>query len=181
MTERGTGDDSRRSAERHGVIPLKPGRLIGVLLDRGVEFIVVGAFAVAAHGHPRGTKDVDICPDPAPENLRRLAAALDELDAEPLDLGEFEGELDRRPDFDGLRAGGNWCLATRLGQLDVMQFLSGLEQGYADLEPHAEERDFVGHRVRFCSYEDLIAMKEAAGRDQDVIDVRNLRAARGEL
>jgi hypothetical protein len=179
--QRGASDDSGGPAEGHRVIPLKPDRLIGVLLDHGVEFIVVGAFAVAAHGHPRGTKDVDICPDPDAENLRRLAAALDELNAEPLDLGELKGEFDRRPDFEGLEAGGNWCLATRLGQLDVMQFLSGLERGYADLKPHAEERDFVGHRVRFCSYEDLIAMKEAAGRDQDLIDVRNLRAARGEL
>jgi hypothetical protein len=171
---------SGRAGQRR-VIPLKPDQLVGVLLDHEIEFIIVGGFAVAAHGHPRGTRDIDICPSPDRENLRRLAAALEDLGAQPLDLEEFQGELDHGPDLEGLATGGNWRLATRLGQLDVMQSLNGIDGGYADLDPQAEERDFLGHRVRFCSYEDLIKMKEATGRDQDLIDVRDLRAARGEL
>jgi transcriptional regulator with XRE-family HTH domain len=142
---------------------LKPDRLVHTLVKHEVEFIVVGAFAVAAHGHPRGTGAIDICPDPNEANLRRLAGALRELEAESMD------------------AGGNWTLKTRYGRLDVMQYLEGLDHGYADLAPHAEERDFVGRSVRFCSYEDLLRMKEATGRDQDLIDIRSLRAARGEL
>jgi hypothetical protein len=61
-----------------------------------------------------------------------------------------------------------------------MQHLSGLEQGYADLEPHAEEGEFLGHEVRFCGYEDLLKMKAAAGRPQDLIDIADLKAARKE-
>lgn len=162
------------------VIPLKPDRLLDTLFDHEVGFIVIGGFAVAAHGHPRGTKDIDICPNPEDANLHRLATALEELDAESLAAEELP-EFELTPDFAGLSAGGNWTLKTRYGRLDVMQHLEGFDQGYADLAPHTEERNFLGHRVRFCGYEDLLRMKEAAGRDQDLIDIRNLKAARGEL
>lgn len=164
------------------VTPLKPDRMLSALIeDHGVEFIIVGGFAVAAHGRPRGTQGVDICPDPNPANLQHLADALQAMDSRVLDIEELGGEHDVKPDLEGLSAGGNWRLATRHGQLDVMQYLSGLEHGYADLEPRAEERRFQGHTVRFCSYADLITMKEAAGRPQDLIDVQDLKAARGEL
>jgi Nucleotidyltransferase of unknown function (DUF6036) len=152
--------------------------LSALIDDHGVQFIIVGGFAVAAHGKVRGTKDVDICPDPRPKNLQRLAEALEAMDAQVLELDEFADEHDVKPDFDGLMGGGNWRLTTRYGQLDVMQYLSGLDGGYADLELHAEERKFLGHAVRFCSYEDLLKMKEAAGRPQDLVDVADLKAAR---
>lgn len=55
------------------------------------------------------------------------------------------------------------------------------EGAYRDLAPHAIERTFLGHRVRFCSYEDLLRMKRAAGRAQDSVDIESLKAARREL
>ena len=69
--------------------------LMDVVDAHEVEYIVVGGFAVAAHGHVRATRDVDICPNPKRSNLRRLAAALEALEATPIDLEEFEGEIDR--------------------------------------------------------------------------------------
>jgi hypothetical protein len=165
--------------------PLDPEPLLCVLVDHDVNLIVVGGYAVAAHGHVRATKDIDICPDPTDDNLRRLAAALDELEAEPIGLDEFAaGEFDLLPDLEGLRAGGNWTLMTKHGRLDVMQHLAGLGVeggGWAELAKHAIRRSFLGHECLFCSYEDLIRMKQGAGRPQDKIDVANLRAARGEL
>jgi hypothetical protein len=165
--------------------PLDPEPLLSGLMDHGVDLIVVGGYAVAAHGHVRATKDIDICPDPADDNLRRLAAALAALDAEPIGLDEFAaGEFDLIPDFDGLKLGGNWTLMTRYGRLDVMQHLDGLGRdggGWRELAPHAVTRRFLGHECLFCSYEDLIRMKTGAGRPQDKIDVENLKAARSEL
>lgn len=163
--------------------PLRPEPLIAALVGGGVEFIVIGGYAVAAHGFVRATKDVDICPQPSEDNLRRLADALTALKAQAIGLDEFEGEFDLEPDVDGLAAGGNWTLMTKQGRLDVMQSfaLDGGEGGYADLAPHAVERDFLGHRVKFCGYDDLLRMKRAAGRAQDAIDVESLKAARGEL
>ena len=159
---------------------------MAALVDREVDFIVVGGYAVAAHGFPRATKDIDICPNPSHDNLQRLASVLAELEAAPIGFDEFKEEFDLEPDLDGLRMGGNWTLMTKHGRLDVMQTFS-FEGGrdddgsFEDLAPHAVERTFLGHRVRFCSYGDLLRMKRAAGRAQDNVDVASLRAARGEL
>jgi hypothetical protein len=177
MTAPSHGDaEERASALR----PLRPEELIAALERHRVEFIVVGGFALAAHGVVRATKDVDICPNPAEDNLERLAGALAELDAEVIGLEELEGEFDLRPTGDGLALGGNWLLLTKHGRLDLMQALEGADGGYDHLARGAVERDFLGHRVRFCGYEDLVAMKAAADRPQDRVDLADLRAARGE-
>lgn len=166
------------------VRPLIPEPLLAVLVDHKVSFIVVGGYAVAAHGVVRATKDIDICPDPAEENLLRLAAAFDELQAEPTGLDDLaEGEFDLKPDLEGLQQGGNWALQTKYGRLDVMQHLAGLGEGgggWKELSLQAITRDFLGHDCLFCSYEDLIKMKRGAGRPQDEVDIKSLKAARGE-
>jgi hypothetical protein len=163
--------------------PFQPERLLTTLVEHDVTFIVVGGYAVAAHGYVRATKDIDICPDPAAENRRRLADALAELEAEPIGLGEFVGEFDLKPDLEGLEAGGNWTLQTKFGRLDVMQHLEGLGEdggGWRELAPHAVTRSFLGHDCLFCSYEDLIKMKRSAGRPQDKVDINSMKAARSE-
>jgi len=178
MTRRGGGGPEDRAAP---ITPDSVREMLSTLIEEcRVEFIVIGGFAVAAHGRIRGTRDLDLCPDPDPANLQRLTSALEAIDATVLDLDEFEDEHDLKPDLEGLGGGGNWRLKTRHGGLDIMQDLSGLAGGYADLAAGAEERVFLGYRVRFCGYEDLITMKEAAGRPQDLIDIEDLRAARGE-
>ena len=159
--------------------------LLAALDAHEIEYVVIGGFAVAAHGYPRATKDVDICPNPSRSNLRRLADALEELEATPIDLDEFEGEFDLKPDYKGLRHGGNWTLVTKHGRLDILQSFSfdsddGLG-GYADIAGHAVHRSLRGRQLRFCSYEDLLTMKRATGRDQDLIDVESLKQARREL
>jgi len=162
---------------------LEPEPLLSVLVENDVAFIVIGGYAVAAHGYVRATKDIDICPDPMPENLQRLADALAELEAEPIGLDEFAGEFDLAPDLDGLQQGGNWTLRTKYGRLDVLQHIAGLGSdggGWRELEPHAVTRVFLGHDCLFCSYDDLIKMKRGAGRPQDEIDISSLKAARSE-
>ena len=166
--------------------PLRPERLLKTLMAHRIDFVIVGGYAVAAHGFARATKDIDICPDPAEANLERLASALSELEAVPIGLDEFAGEFDLRPDLEGLKMGGNWTLMTTHGRLDVMQTFSfdkgtDGEGSYEDLAVHTVERDFLGHRTRFCSYDDLLRMKRAAGRAQDKVDIESLEAARGEL
>lgn len=163
---------------------LQPNALIDALVQHEVRFVIVGGFAVAAHGHVRATKDIDICPDPEPSNLARLAAALIELEARPIGLDDMRGEFPLETDAEGLRAGGNWTLSTRFGRLDLMQHLEGLGDeggGWTELSRHAEARRFVGHDCLFCGYDDLIRMKKAADRPQDRIDLKNLKAARSQL
>ena len=167
---------------RPPILRLDPAPMVAVLDKHEVDFIVVGGYAVNAHGVIRSTKDIDICPDPDPANLRRLASALAELGAYQLDAGDLgPKEMPFAPDLEGLSGGGNFTLGTAHGRLDIMQWLDGVD-GYAALERHAVERRFAGlDRVRFAGYDELVAMKQAAGRDQDKIDLQDLKAARGEL
>lgn len=150
-------------------------------LDQGdVEFLVIGGVAVSFHGFVRGTKDVDIVPNPEPENLERLAGVLSRLEAQVDGRGDFqEEELPDPLDPKALALGGNWVLNTRLGRFDVMQWI-GDDALWEKLSPTAEEAKVGGSTVKFASYEDLVALKEHAGRPQDLIDLQRLREARGE-
>jgi len=159
---------------------LRPLEILQTLLRHGVSFVVIGGFSLAAHGYVRGTKDVDIVPDPAPENLARLAAALAEIDAEIMLADDFDpAELGIGPDQEGLALGGNWVLRTTLGRLDVMQDVAGVK-GYRQLRSGAVDHEVPGvaGSLLFAGLDDLIAMKLAAGRDQDLLDVAELERAR---
>ena len=139
--------------------------------------MVIGGFAVGAHGYPRATKDLDIVPDPDPENLRRLASLLSDLNASVLGTEEFAEDEVVQPDAAGLEMGGNFVLATSRGRLDIMQFV-GPDLGYTDLDSAAVSDEVFGHRVRFCGFDHLVAMKEAAARPEDMIDLQRLRESR---
>ena len=156
--------------------PLNARAIFDVLGAHEVSYIVLGGFAVGAHGFIRGTKDVDVMPDPG--NLARLAKAIVELDGKVRGMDEFDQAELPQPDAEGLALGGNWVMDTKHGRFDVMQLVSDFE--YADLAPHAIESEVFGHRLRFCSYDHLVAMKEAAGREEDLLDLKRLREARGE-
>jgi len=161
---------------------LDPAALFQGLADAEIEYVLVGGLALAAHGAPRATRDLDICPNPVDANLRRLADFLDSIDAASIDEGELDADEMPAFDLDGLRGGGNFRLRTRLGNLDVMQYLHPFEQrSWELLDKHAEERRVFGHTIRVCGYEDLLEMKTASGRDQDLIDIKSIKAARREV
>lgn len=159
---------------------LQAEQLLRVLAHHRVDVVVIGGFALSAHGVVRGTKDVDVVPDPDGENLARLAEALRALDAEVMLADDFDpAELGLQPDEAGLQLGGNWVLRTRLGRLDVMQDVPGMKD-YDALWARSVPRDVPGAGTfRFAGVDDLIAMKVAAGRPQDQIDVASLERARG--
>ena len=162
-----------------GEPPLNAEALLQALAEKHVAFVIIGGFALAAHGVVRGTKDIDIVPDPRPDNIRRLAGALRALNAEVMLADDFDpGELGIEPDEDGLALGGNRVLRTRAGRLDVMQDVAGTK-GYGALREGAVVRDVPGAGpFHFAGLDDLIAMKVAAGRPQDEIDIASLERAR---
>ena len=159
--------------------PLRALDLLALLIGHAVEFVVIGGYSLAAHGYIRGTKDVDIVPEPGRSNLKRLLAALEDLDAEHVAQGDFE--LDELPELslENLEQGANWLLRTRLGRLDVMQYVEGMSS-YRQLRAGAIAPDLPGFEQspRFAGYDDLIALKQAAGREQDLRDIAELERAR---
>jgi hypothetical protein len=160
---------------------LNPEPLLRALHEAGVRHIIIGGFAVNAHGVIRPSKDLDIVPDPDPDNLARLAELLANLGARHVGLGDF------RPDefpfdptrVDDLRQGANFRLETRLGDLDVMQWVAGIntDPAYEHLAAGAIGGQLDGIPLRVCGLDDLIAMKRAAGRPRDLDDLQRLGAA----
>lgn len=148
------------------------------LVEGGVEFLLIGGVAVGYHGHVRATKDVDVVPAPDRENLERLAQVLERLQAEVEGADEFDkGELPDPLDPSVLELGGNWILVTRLGRLDVMQWIGDWPL-WEELSPRAID-DFVDDLpIKVVGYEDLVRLKELAGRPEDLADLQRLREAR---
>jgi hypothetical protein len=168
-------------ADRTPEPTFRPLDLLGELVRHGVDFVVIGGFSLAAHGVVRGTKDVDVVPEPTRDNLARLMTALEALEAEPLAVGDFRPNELVELTLENLATGGNWLLRTKLGRLDVMQHVPGMTS-YGELRADAvvvQLRD-LDLAAAFAGYEDLIAMKQASGREQDLRDITELELARSD-
>jgi hypothetical protein len=159
--------------------PLRAGEILEALTRGGVEFVVVGGIAVQVHGYLRGTGDVDIVPRPSLLNLSRLAEALADLEAEvlratsPVDLGDPH-LLKRAPLVP---------LLTRSGRLDLINFahLAGAPSSYDELWKRALVVDLDDLKIRVAGLDDLVRMKRAAGRPQDLTDIGALTRDDEEL
>jgi predicted nucleotidyltransferase len=147
--------------------------LLQRLVAREIRFVVVGGLAVNAWGYVRGTQDVDLVPDPAADNLDKLAALLVELGGR---VEVAEGRLAASAIRTFLATGDRTLVSTDLGPVDVMQGLPQIP-GFAQLDRDAVEVDIDGTIVRVCSLESLLAMKRASQRRRDVDDLEALEAA----
>ena len=145
--------------------------LLDALNKSEVRFVVIGGVAVGAHGYVRGTEDLDLVPDPDPENLERLSAALGELEA-TLPTVE-ERKFDSTVDASVIQRGGNVTAMTKFGGLDVVQRARGVPS-YTQLAEDAVPSDLFGIPVLVCSLVRLREMKQAQGRVQDRADLENL-------
>ncbi len=160
---------------RHALDPVP---LLRHLHAHGVEHIIIGGLAVSAHGHVRPSKDLDIVPNPRRGNLERLVAGLTATNATQAEVSDFDAaELPMSATrVEDLMQGGNFCLVTDLGDLDIFQWASGIEADdlYAELDREAVTGSVEGVPVRVCGLEHLRAMKRAAGRPQDLADLERL-------
>lgn len=113
-------------------------------------------------------------PDPAPENLDMLAHVAVGLGGH-VQLGE--SLLGSERSIAGLLHGGERALiATQLGDLDVVQGLDGVLP-YTELRSKAIDVEMAGVTIAICALEHLRAMKRAAGRPRDLVDLDDLDAA----
>lgn len=156
---------------------LRADLLLRELLDAKVRFVLIGGLAAQVHGSPSLTGDVDVCFALDRDNLRRLAGALTSLTAIRRGMPtEVSAPLDDR----ALRAGDAFTLSTRYGDLDLLAHPDpGLD--FEALLGRSIAAEILGVPVRVASLDDLIAMKRAAGRPKDRIELEILGALREEI
>jgi hypothetical protein len=137
--------------------------LLHAFLAAEVRFLVVGAYAVAVHGHPRATGDLDVWVDASVENATRVYSALQAFGAPLHELRKEELE----------RPGIVFQMGLPPARIDILTSLSGLvfEEAWAS---HISET-VSDMRIPFIGREGLIKNKLATGRPQDLADVAALR------
>lgn len=140
---------------------------IGFLTARGVEFLVVGAYALAFHGAPRFTGDLDILVRPAPENASRLLAAIEAFGF-PVGTLSPDAIVDHRRMLE---------MGVPPVQVHVMSAISGVDwdEAWAD----RVEGPLGRHRVYFLGRDSFLRNKRAAGRPKDLADIDALEPGRG--
>jgi hypothetical protein len=143
-------------------------KLVARLLDaEGARWMLIGGYALAAHGFVRLSEDVDILVDPSPENAKRWIAALARLpDGATRELAGREDLFEKEGPY-AVRVNDEFTI-------DVMPSACG--RGWKELEPYAEERVFDSVRVRLLGLEGLLLTKEGM-RDKDRADAAVLRRA----
>ena len=156
---------------------LEAGAILAALRDAGVQFVLIGGLASQVHGSTSLTLDVDVCFALDRTNLERLAAVLADLAAIRRDMPPgVVAPLDVR----ALRAGDVFTLRTRFGDLDLLA-RPDTDLNFDVLSRQAILADILGVRVQVAGLDDLIAMKRAAGRPKDRIELEILGALREEL
>lgn len=136
---------------------------LALLISRKVDFIIVGGHAVAFHGHPRYTGDIDIFVRPAAENAKLVMDAL-----AAFGFGDLAISID-----DLSKPGRTIQLGRPPNRIDLLTMISGVtfEEAWAS-RLHG---DLGGHLVEYIGLEALIANKKASGRDKDLLDVKQLK------
>lgn len=136
--------------------------MLSALSDAGADFVIVGAHALAAHGLPRATGDLDLWVRPSPENAKRVLAALRAFGAPLHDLDEE----------DLARLGTVFQIGVVPCRVDILTEISGVSFD----EAWSRREWFVvdEQRLPFLSREDLARNKRAAGRPKDLVDLAAL-------
>ncbi len=152
-----------------------PERILGALTAAGVQFVLIGGFAVNILGYQRATQDIDICYERSRANVSRLIGVLRSLHATPRN---WPTEVPFILDEQTIINGDTFTLTTDAGDLDILGTPTG-STGYDDLRPGGVEYELADSlEVVVAGLDDLIRLKRAAGRGKDLIDAAALEQVR---
>lgn len=139
---------------------------VALCVEHGVRFLVVGGYAVAAHGHPRLTKDLDVWVWVDPDNAARMAEVLKEFGFGSLGLSAEDFAVE----------GQVIQLGYPPSRIDIMTSIAGVD--FEGCWARKTEVMLDSVAVPFIGVEDLERNKLSAGRFQDLADVEALRRNR---
>jgi hypothetical protein len=136
--------------------------MLQVLAAEKVKFLLVGAYALAAHGYPRATMDIDIWIMPSPGNAAAVMRALERFGAPLRELSASDFQME-----DVIFQVG---VAPR--RIDILTTVDGLK--FDDAFAHSTVVEIEGIEIHIPSVTDLIINKRASGRTKDLADVEML-------
>jgi predicted nucleotidyltransferase len=134
--------------------------LLKLLNAHNVEFVIIGATAFPVHGYARATLDIDLFIRPEPENASRTLKALKEFGYDVTDLNE-DDLLSKKV-----------LIRQYLVETDVHPFVQGIT--FDQVWKNRVSGTYGSEKVYYASLEDLITMKQAAGRPKDIEDLNVL-------
>jgi predicted nucleotidyltransferase len=140
-------------------------RIIRELLQAGVDFMVIGGYAVIYHGYARGTGDLDIWLRPDSRNNQTFIEALENYGIEP-------GDIRRITETDFSQANA-FHIGSAPDRVDFLTKIGGLN--YGECEKRKKFIDLEGRQVPVINLEDLIVNKLLSGRMKDKADVEELQ------
>jgi len=135
---------------------------IELLNAHNVRYLVVGGYAVALHGHPRYTKDLDVWIELSPKNAENIINALEEFGF---------GSLGLKPE-DFLERDQIIQLGYPPNRIDILTTLKDIQ--FNDCYKEKVEIQIQGIKINFIDLENLKLNKRATGRPQDLADAENL-------
>lgn len=141
--------------------------LADALLAARVDFLVVGAFALAQHGHLRATADIDFVVRATPENAARLIEALRSFGAPLSSAGVSESDF--------AKPGQTYQMGIKPRRIDILTELSGVT--FEDAWKDRVTREVFGRQIPFIGVAALRRNKMASGRPKDLADVAWLDTA----
>jgi hypothetical protein len=136
--------------------------MLQVLLNNGVKFLLVGAYAMGAHGYPRATGDIDIWVEPSAENSERVYRSMVAFGAP---LHEIDETTFARPNI-------VFQIGVAPRRIDIITAISGV--GFNEAYQQREIIEMEGLSIPILCLSDLIRNKRATGRDKDRLDVDQL-------
>ncbi len=136
--------------------------LLRAFIAADVRFLIVGAYALALHGRPRATGDLDIWVEATPENAGRVMRAL-------AAFGAPTAEISAR---DFAREGITYQIGVPPGRIDILTDLTGLR--FTDAWTDRLSRPFGDVTVPFIGRASFIRNKRATGRPKDLGDIEGL-------
>lgn len=140
--------------------------IVTCFVENGVDFLVVGAYALAAHGFPRTTGDIDLFVRPTPENAARVFRALAEFGAPIAAHGVTEQDF--------ATAGHVYQLGLPPRRIDILTSISGVT--FDEASSGALEGQLGPVRVRFIGRAAMARNKHASGRPKDLVDAELLES-----
>ena len=136
--------------------------LLRAFVAADVRFLVVGAYALAVHGRPRGTGDLDVWVEASPDNAACVMRALQAFGAPVAEISQADFE----------RPGVTYQMGLPPGRIDVLTDLTGIS--FAEAWPDRMRRPFGDVEVDFIGRASFIRNKRATGRPKDLVDVEGL-------